>query len=229
MPLRSFAYYDLTEAFAEPGCPVCRMLRRDVSRLLNSILYEYSTDRGMQARFRASRGLCAKHGNQLSQNNNALGIAVLYEQSLHEILEVTSGAARPERPKRGIGRLFSGGGGAALADALEPTQVCLACETHTSREAGYIRALSDDFGDESMREAHRTSQGLCAEHFRQTLRQMVNPEYLTALVDQQRVIWARLREELNEYMRKSDSNHADEVMGAEADSWRRVVRSLSGE
>lgn len=229
LPLKSFAYYDLIEAFAEPGCPVCRMLRRDVARLLDTVLYEYATDRGMQARFRASRGLCAEHGDQLTRNNNALAIAVLYEQSLHEILELSGRPALADRAKRGLGRLFSASGGTALADTLEPTQTCLACETRASRESGYVRALTDDFGDAAMQTAYRASQGLCVEHFRQTLRQSSAPEDAAAIVDIQREIWTRLRAELNEYMRKNDTTYSGEAMGAEADSWRRAVRLVSGD
>jgi hypothetical protein len=228
MSLKSFAYYDLIEAFAKPGCAVCRLLERDVARLLDSILYEYSTDRGMQARFRASRGLCGRHGWQLSRSNNALAMAVLYEQSLHEALDILGGPALGDKVKRGLGRLFAAGGGTALADALEPTAVCLACETQAKSETGYSRALGDDLNDEAMLAAFTGSDGLCLEHFRQTLRQC-GPAHAAQLTGIQREIWTRLRAELIEFMRKSDYNNAADVMGSERDSWLRAIARLSGE
>ena len=229
MSLKSFAYYDLTESFSQSGCAVCRLLQRDVARLLDSILYEYATDRGMQARFRASRGLCGKHGWELSRNNNALGIAILYEQSLHELLTLLEKPAPVEKAKRGLGWLFTASSGAALADSLEPVKQCLACETQSTNETAYIRALADDLSDDAMLAAFRSSDGLCVEHFRQALRATTDPARASHLTGVQRDIWTRLRADLLEFMRKSDYNHADEAMGPEANSWLRAVARLSGE
>lgn len=229
MSLKSFAYYDLTEAFGQSGCAVCRLLQRDVARLLDSILYEYATDRGMQARFRASRALCGKHGWQLTQNNNALGIAILYEQSLHELLTILDQPAPVEKARRGLGRLFTASSGAALADSLEPARQCLACETQAANEAAYMRALADDLSDDAMLAAFKSSDGLCLEHFRQALRVTTDPARAAHLTQTQRDIWTRLRADLLEFMRKSDYNHAGEAMGPESDSWLRVIARLSGE
>jgi hypothetical protein len=229
MSLKSFAYYDLTEAFGESGCAVCRLIQRDVARLLDSILYEYVTDRGIQARFRASRGLCGRHGWELSRNDNALGIAILYEQSLHELLTLLDSPPPAEKARRGLGRLFSASSGAALAESLEPSKQCLACETQATNEAACIRALADDLSDEAMLAAFKTSDGLCVEHFRQALRATTDPLRAAHLTEIQRDIWMRLRADLLEFMRKSDYNHADEAMGPEADSWLRAVARLSGE
>lgn len=228
MTLKSFAYYDLLEAFAQRGCAVCRLLARDEARLLDSILYEYSTDRGMQARFRASRGLCRVHGVQLSRLSNALGIAVLYEQALHEALTIIERPPLSEKVRRGIGRRFGPGAGDVLAAALEPTAPCIACETRAKSEAGYIRALGDDLGDEPVLAAFRESDGLCLDHFRQAARQTTDAGRLAHLTGIQREIWTRLRAELLEFMRKNDYNNAGEAMGDEGDSWQRVIAALSG-
>jgi hypothetical protein len=229
LSLKSFAFYDLNDAFGQSGCAVCRLLKRDVARLLDSILYEYATDRGMQARFRASRGLCGKHGWELSRNNNALGIAILYEQSLHELLTILDKPAPVDKARRGIGRLFTASTGHVLADSLEPARQCLACETQTVNEANYIRALAEDLGDDAMLSAFKSSDGLCVEHFRQALRATTDPARAAHLTNVQRDIWTRLRADLLEFMRKSDYNHADEAMGPEADSWLRAIARLSGE
>ena len=69
-----FGYYDLIEAFSQSGCAVCRLVKRDVQRNLNAILYEFVTDGEIYNRFRASRGLCAEHGQMLMGFGNALGI-----------------------------------------------------------------------------------------------------------------------------------------------------------
>lgn len=228
MSLKSFAYYDLIDACASDGCPMCRLLRRDVSRLLSSILYEYSTDRTMQGRFRASRGLCAEHGTQLLESDNALAIAVLYEQSLHELLELLGRGAPTEQGRRGFGRLFASGAGSGIADALEPTQTCIACETRAANEAMLVRAFMDDLRDEKLLAAFRGSSGLCAAHLRLALRQ-ADSATLPLLTGIQHSIWTRLRAELNEFMRKNDFNHKDEAMGSEADSWQRAVRIVSGD
>lgn len=228
--LTSFSYFDLIESFPKRGCVVCNLLLRDVDRLLDSILYEYVNDPETQKTFRASRGLCNEHGRQMAKLDNVLGIAVLYEAAVDEVLSILDHTVPDGNVQHGLARLlFPQDSNAALVEALEPTQPCIACKMVSASEAQYISILSEHIADEKMQEAYRTSDGLCLEHFRQALRQTHNLERSRLLVEIQRKIWDDLRGELREFMRKYDFKHADEKMGTEGDSWRRAIARLGGE
>ena len=75
---RGWAYFDLAEALTMPGCPICRLSLRHVSRFLSSISYEYVNDPGVRAELCAARGYCAGHAGQfLRDTHNGLGIAII--------------------------------------------------------------------------------------------------------------------------------------------------------
>lgn len=227
----TFGFYDLIETFAKPGCAVCNLLQTETSRLLDSILYEYTTDSGIQADFRDSRGLCDEHGHQLAQMGNALGIAVLYEHPLNEVLRILRRSAPGgSSQQRLMNRLFPQNPNVAIIDALTPTKPCIACKMQSGNEARYVKILSDFVDDERMTGAFRASDGLCLPHFTQVLQNTYDASRSRLLIAVQSEIWTRLRDELREFMRKNDYQHADEAITAtEGTSWRRAVARLAGE
>lgn len=230
MKHRTFGYFDLIETLPKQGCAVCTLLLRDVTLLLDKMQYEYVVDRETQRKFRASRGLCDEHGWRLAQIGNALSVAVLYETALDELLKIIDQQSPVQNITSGFARrLFTQNAGSTLADALEPTSPCAACDTEDAAESRYIDAFTEHLTDEPMLAAYRSSEGLCMEHFKLALRAINDREKTTLLITTQRAIWERLQVELNEFMRKSDYQHANEVMGAEATSWARAVARIGGE
>jgi hypothetical protein len=226
----SFGYYDLIETFPKSGCAVCNLLIRNVSRLLESILYEYVVDRGTQATFRASRGLCSEHSWQMVVMGNALGIATLHEVVLDEVMTIIQRETANGTAQKGRGWLrFAEAPYSALAASLEPAKPCLVCTMMNTREAEYVSVLGEHVHDERMRASFRGSEGLCLEHFRQILRHTRDADNARTIVAIQLDIWERLQHELNEFMRKQNAEYADEKIGAEATSWQRVVARLAGE
>ncbi len=85
------------EAFAQPGCAICRLLERDVSRFLDTLLYEHPTDPITQNDLRASRGLCHQHTWTLPRYNSALATAVLYDAVIDELLRISAADAAGSR------------------------------------------------------------------------------------------------------------------------------------
>lgn len=227
----TFGFYDLIETFTKPGCAVCNLLQAETTRLLDSILYEYATDTSTQAAFRDSRGLCSEHGHQLTQMGNALGIAVLYEHPLNDVLRILQGTAPGGGSQaRLMTRLFPQNPNGAIIDALTPTKPCIACASQAETEARYVKILSDFADDERMTGVFRASDGLCLPHFIQVLQNTADPSRSRLLIAIQTDIWTRLRDELREFMRKNDYQHASEaITEAEGVSWRRVVARMAGE
>lgn len=226
----TFGFFDLIKAFNKPGCAVCNLLLADVHRLLDSILYEYVTDPQIQAHFRASRGLCEAHGWQLVKLGNALGVAILYDAALDEILRQLSQAPPMNHDAPGLLQfLFPQNPNAAISSALEPTKPCIACQMQDESEARYLQVFSEHFHDERLQNAYRTSEGLCLRHFSQALRQIRDSERTKQLIALQSDLWTQLKAELAEFIHKSDFRYIGEPMGAEGTSWQRVVARLGGE
>jgi hypothetical protein len=86
--------------------------------------------------------------------------------------------------------------------------------------------LIQHYGD--LRPTFQASRGLCVGHLRVALVH-ASGEGGTQLRDDQRVIWARLETELDEFIRKHDHQFADEVVGTERDAWARATALLAGD
>mgnify|MGYP001166056449 CR=1 FL=1 len=222
----TFGYYDLIEVFSESGCAVCRLVKRDVQRHLDAILYEHVTDPRIHKRFRASRGLCAEHGQMFIQPGGVLGVATLYEAVVDELIK-SAQSATDLSPTRGLSRLL--GKNSPVSDALSPAQMCIACETEADSEIRYADILGEHIREEKLSSAYRGSEGLCVSHFRQAVTNAKSAENAKLLTAIQVEIWGKLRDELGEFRRKYDFQHVDEAMGAEGDSWLRAVRLVGGE
>jgi hypothetical protein len=215
-------FYDLIEAFAEPGCGVCTLVQRDVGHFIDAQLYEFVNTPETHTAFREGRGLCAIHSAQLSDYGaSVLGIAILQAAVLDELLNTVEASGGVVRS--GLGRLR--GGRSGLADALEPVGECIACAALERSEHSHLWALVNHLDDARLREAYAASDGLCLPHFRMALR-AGKADPLTSI---QTDIWRRLKGQLEEFARKYDVTHADEAMRAEeGDSWRRALTSAAG-
>ncbi len=223
--------FDLVEVFPKPGCPVCRMTRKDVDQYLHSLLFEGFRFPENHERFRAGRGLCNSHAWQLADSFRGaiLNIGVFYRGAVNSLLkdlEKAPGAAA----RSGLSRLLGGSAEptSAKADRLEPTGPCVACEIRVTSEKLYTRTLGEHISDQRLADAYRASDGVCLPHFRTALRyaQGANEQQLIAI---QRGIWEHLIADLDEFKEMHDHRHTGEWMGEEGDSWLRALRSMAGE
>ncbi|MCD6290505.1 MAG: hypothetical protein J7M34_08380 [Anaerolineae bacterium] len=223
----SRAYHQLLEALQEPGCPICRLGQRAAEQYLDGLLYESVNDVGLRERIRKARGLCHRHAWMLANiHGGSLGIAIIYRDVLHAVLQ--------ELPQRaGVERHLSfwptSSQGETQAQRLAPQGPCPACEQQAEMERIYIQELLRRLDDLTLRPAFEASAGLCLPHFRSALRQAENSAQRRALIEAQRPIWQRLLDELDEFIRKNDYRFRDEGFGAEGDSWLRALATISGE
>jgi hypothetical protein len=226
--VKSFGYYDLIEAFAQPGCAFCRLSAREARRYLDSLLYEYVAKPETQNAFRASRGLCRAHGWALTEvRDGALGIAILYEQALDETLR-SLGALDETRPRAGGWR---GRGGPAMPDALAPDAPCPCCVHVEAYEGRLLRDVLDGLDDVRFSEAFAQSSGFCLPHLMRIVGEAREPSHIAQLTTTQRAIWRRLQADLLTFIDKQGTRAGDNAfdpMGSEADSPRRALRALSG-
>ncbi len=226
---------DLVESFRKPGCPVCRITKKDVESFLHSMLFEGYKFPETHERFRAGRGLCNAHAWQMAESFRGalLNIGLYYRGALNALLRDLDGAGQPAAAARsGLSRFLSGGGGGApsspLADALEAPQSCVACEIRATSEALYTRTIGEHISNPKLAEAYRASQGVCLPHLRMALR-AATPADQRAILVIQRGIWEALLKDLDQFVEMHDHRHTGEYMGVEGDSWLRVLRGMAGE
>lgn len=228
-----FSYFDLIESFPKGGCPMCRLLLRDVDWYLDSLLYEYANTTNINDSFRAMRGLCNEHGWKLKQTRGGvLGVAILYDAVLDEVLKTMAKETVESLPASWRDRLTRSGpkhSAGSLADKLESTGSCLVCDVMDKYEQEYIEVFVAYLLDPRLHEAYAVSEGLCLPHFRLALRQASDQERLEKLISIQSAIWKKLKDEVQEFIRKNNFQFADEPMGEEGDSWLRAIARVSGE
>jgi hypothetical protein len=214
-------YYDLIDAAAEPGCPVCHLSIKSTRRYLDSVIYEYVNDPGVRDDLRAARGYCNKHAWWLTDiPGSALGVAIVYK----DIVQSIAGAvdALPDGNK-------ASAGAEGLLERLRPAGACPACKHRDVKEEHLLNALLKNIDDERLATALTDSSGLCLPHLVRALELVEDNRTLRRLAALQQDKLARLQDELSEFIRKSDYRFQAEGFGQEGNSWRRALALVSGE
>jgi hypothetical protein len=227
--MKPLAYHELNDMFTEPGCAICNLLRRDVDHSIDTFLYEFTLDLDVNKAFRGGRGFCNEHGSQiLEHKGSSLSIAILYQAVIGDLLKTVDHASGEPASQPMLARLLKADVGNSLATQLGPSRACMACDMLVEAEERYVSAFSEHIDDDALRGKFERSEGLCLSHFRQVLRRMRNPAHYQSVLAIQKVIWARLKAELDEFIAKNDYQRTD-PMGIEGDSWSRAARRIAGE
>ncbi len=236
MHAKSSAYYELIEAMSHPGCPICQMVDRAVRQYVDAFFYENINNIARRAEIREARGYCSVHGALLAGHARALGTAIIQHDVINDVLREINRAlplhpsehATLRRPQP-LDDLTSVPMRRAMLDAVKPKRMCPLCEYESDQERMLLRALVDDIDDEGLQRAFERSSGLCLPHL-QTLLQLrgVKPHHLRLLVQIERDILMALKEDLEEYLAKSNASYAHKSMGREADAPLRAVKIVSG-
>jgi hypothetical protein len=239
IPLTPFSYFDLLDACALQGCPVCRLETRVVRNYLDSMLYENVNDPGTQDALCRSRGLCREHAWLLTDigSSPALGIAILYrrvarevDEELKQIQPASSTTSVRQRSKKPLGNRIAAVA-ERIAGRLKPRHSCPACAQRDKMIDFALRAMLEALGtgDERMRNALRESHGICRPHL---MRAFLLARGETSVQSMQLLAREKLEQlihDLDEFIRKNDYRFQDEGFGKEGDSWRRVLAWMTGE
>lgn len=238
-PLRPLSYFDVLEACAQPGCPFCRLSDRVVERYLDSIMYEFVNDPGTRAQLRGSLGYCNEHAWRLPATGGgaSLGIAILYQDLLGQVLDRLSRARYPRKWKlspRMIREAFDREVPAmATAEAvrrLRPVAPCPACSYRTAMEAAALVSMVDALAvrDARMVAALQGSSGLCLPHLRRALELVREETALRALLEVEKDKLTHLIHELHEYVRTSDYRFTEADRSPVRDSGLRALAMIVG-
>ncbi len=219
---------------------MCRLRAQVAERFLDFLLWERVMDPDLRRELRQARGFCRDHAWALIRPGFSLGIAILYQDVLQDVLHSLDAAAeqQPLPETRGrLSRLREAIGSqlppqtAAISASLDPQaeQMCPACVQCQLMEDIYLDVLLDNLVvADSLVDAYASSDGLCLPHFRKAVRRVRHQPMLDALLHAQRTVWERLNQQLGEVIRKNDYRYHDEPWGEEAGAWMRIVANLAG-
>ena len=235
-PRRSSAkfvrYFDLLDAFGKIGCAVCGLLEQGSRKALEGFLYEQVNDPETRRKLVASRGFCNWHSWLLADiQGSHLGVAVLGRHLLAEAaqaLELSDPSAGAAGNWRGLFRRSRSRQAGALPAWWHGGTDCPLCAMMDRAERDYLILLLDFFEEADFATGFARSGGLCLPHLGRAVEIALHHAHLPALLAAHRDRWAALAAELDEFIRKYDYRFASEPMGAEGDSWSRVLEVLAG-
>jgi hypothetical protein len=225
-------YFDLLEAFKQPGCPVCLLSERSVRHYLDGLFYELVNDPGARDTLLKSHGFCAEHAGLLLETRiaEALGASIIYKNIVKIILEKfpkpsppSSSSPKPSRPKERT-RLIR-----EFISASEPTGRCPVCEQREAASDRALEALSNSLDDENMRLAYQDSDGLCFPHLNLLLQRIKGTGTVKFLLSVTQEKLEALQAEMGELIRKNDYRFQSEgITDREGRAWTKAMRMLSG-
>ncbi len=218
-------YHELLEALQVGGCALCRLARRASDSYLHAVIYEGITDVKLREALREARGLCYRHAWRLAETRGAvLGTAIVYRDVINTLTRILEA-----QPGSGSWLRLPGRGRPGLARALAPAATCPACVLEEDAQQRAAGILLKHLDDDAIATAYLAAGGLCLPHFLVALGH-AGPGGAATLADWQAQAWRRLREALDELIRKHDYRFAHEPLSsAEAAAWQRAVAAVIGE
>ncbi|MHB1355402.1 MAG: DUF6062 family protein [Anaerolineae bacterium] len=234
---RTKGFYDLRDALALSGCPMCRVTRHAVDLYLDGLIYEKVNDPGIRSALREARGFCQRHAWGLVRHGAALGVAII----MRDVIRTLQSTLAEGRFRQGsmftLARvqetLDSRQPRVATADIvgnLGPQAPCPLCGHELDVEDGLIAAFLENLvGEEGLLDAYTRSDGFCVPHLRQVLARTNDEILFATIAEAQQTIWACLEGSLSEAIRKSDYRFADEAPGEEGTAWLRGIAATAGE
>jgi hypothetical protein len=227
--------YKLLEACRQPGCPVCRVEQESMERYLDTQFYENVNSPRWRDRLRASLGFCPEHAWLAVDKRlgDALGFTIIYHDVVNSILRQLgqNDSAPALRVRRSFLRQLPDQARDLIREVLEvisPRKRCPVCDYRDESIRTILSALLEELSKAEMTEALHASNGLCLPHLRLALEHVRDVSALEKLLTIQREKLENLRDELAEFIRKSDYQLINKGFGTEGDAWLRAVSIIAG-
>ncbi len=225
MPEHDVLYHEILESLQAEGCAICRLAQRASDSYLRALIYEGVTDVKLREALREARGLCHRHAWRLAGTRGAvLGAAIVYRDVINTLTKaLETQSAAPTRFR------LPGRGQPALAQALAPAAPCPACALEDDAQGRAAKILLKHLDDDAINAAYLAAGGLCLPHFQVALVH-AGPGAAKTLANWQAQAWRRLRDNLDELIRKHDHRFRHEpITATEAVAWQRAVAAAAGE
>jgi hypothetical protein len=233
---KAAGYYDLRQAFGEPGCVLCRLLARTADGYIDGMLWELVNDVELRQELKQTKGYCREHAWLLVRYGASLGAAIMTKDIIDALLRLVEAGKFESSLPFSLRQMWQNFGStrpntatAKLVADLSPQAPCPVCVKVQTTEAYFLEALLKHLtGPDNLATAYRTSDGLCLPHFRLALARVSDEATFMALLEAQQAVWQRLSGDLGEFIRKKDHRFQHENSGSEGDAWLRGIEAVSG-
>jgi hypothetical protein len=229
----SRTYFDLVEACAQPGCPVCRVVLDAVDHYIDSLNYEFANDPAVRAKIEASWAFCNLHAQQWLTSAHPLGTAQIYGAVIRRISKEIEHAKPNPRPKilssiaGRVGRPKNGDV-SETGSSLGFPGTCSLCDYRKDHERMVTSVLLFGLKKPEFAIAYDQSIGLCVPHLRTVMLANSDQATFELLRNHALDVEQRLSAQLKEIIRKHDYRYQDEPSGEERGATERAVRHVAG-
>jgi len=212
-------YYNLIATFRDAReCALCELESSYIHHYFESMLYENVNNPDLRKQLNDAGGFCHRHAHLLLSFQDALGIAILYNDRIaylcHFLDEIKNSSGR------------------SLHKRLETEQNgydnCPACTFEQETRKDKIDTFLEWLDEEELKREFESGQGFCKKHLIAVLKQTDDEKASAYIIDVHRKKYAQLLAELEEFMRKNDYRFIKDGFGKEGNSWFRAVKVMVG-
>ncbi|MGB9857363.1 MAG: DUF6062 family protein [Dictyoglomaceae bacterium] len=83
---KNFAHIAWEEAFLWEGCPLCFLVNKSLWKIEDNFLYEMVNDPQLREKIKENNGFCPEHTLQLLNFNDTLGISIIFEDIIKNVI-----------------------------------------------------------------------------------------------------------------------------------------------
>lgn len=221
-------YFALLECMDNDGCMVCRLLERQVERIIDSLRYEKIDDFEVRRSIHQSGGFCREHALQVLEKGDPLVHAIIYSR----LFEQKAEALRLEvnlirrRGHRNRGKRLESSEGFREDGAPG----CLICQAERKLEKRVLPLIPIFFAqDEAFRDAFKVSGHLCVPHLEAVFAYSKAHSEVKDIISVQIEKYAILANHLREIERKFDYRYCGEAScEEERKAWKLAVALWTG-
>jgi len=199
---RHSLFFELKDACETNYCPVCFLLNRKERQHIESVFYEHVNDPVIRKKLRKSQGLCQNHVRLFLKYGDALGLTILAQDLVVNLIENQSLKMKPS--------------------------ACPFCLSNEMREERLAQAVVEYLDLNEFWQALEKSVGLCLRHFRLIERLSQKKEAKLKLLNFQKKKFAQQEKLLVSFIRNNNfAVSHDEITDAEAQCYQLVWKLLS--
>jgi hypothetical protein len=207
--------YEFRLACYKPGCPICAIIQHAGAQYIEGTFNESMLDPAVRQKLVDSLGFCYEHSWQsiTMKLSDALGHAILYQDLLKDLMRRISDNETIS--------------GSQLANALDPMADCPACRIEEATLERIIDSVTAAFHNQDFITDFTHSSGICFPHLKRILPNLDRKRKEIVLAHQLTCADS-LKNELAEFIRKSDYRFRNEIIGKEGDSYKRAAEMVKG-
>lgn len=209
MGYRHTPFFNLVELLKQEGCPFCRTADMAAHRYLRTTLYEFVNDPSVRRQTAQAHGFCRHHAEVLRTLTDPLGVALLHETLIQELLRSTSDA-----------ELFA-----------TPKGICPACRYAEESLNLQMSTFVDNYDEPEIQQYLRAGTTICFPHLRQLSKRTKNKSLIRQLAGATRQRLETLEKKIQEFVAAENATLAERPnpnMNTLSTVWLECLQFFSG-